>query len=80
MLSEPVKYEWKNLSATISVDGNCFPKCYGLVRRNGKSFYRNYKRPLKNGGLSLIEIYEKKMSDIAEGTRRSLIERLYSDA
>lgn len=48
-------YEWQQLYATVST-GEGKP-VYGRVNRGGRTFFRRYKTPLKNGkGLTLMDI------------------------
>ena len=75
-----IKYDWKQMGASISVDANAFPRTYGIVRRNGKVFYRNYKRPLKNGGLSFLDMYEKKRTAYYDNLVERLNQTVFIDA
>ena len=49
--------EFKEYSQSFTVEDG--PKQYGKVMRNGKVFYRNYNRTLKNGkGFSALDLFK----------------------
>lgn len=56
----------------------CFPKCYGLVHRGERVFFRNYGRELKNGkGLSFLDILEEKRKNVSKNIDEYLKEKLW---
>lgn len=58
-------WKWKNVSATISVSEHDLPRTFGTMRRNGKLYFRNYKRTLKNAmGLNLADIIAIRSAEV----------------
>jgi len=64
---------WKSICGNVEIDKSHLIKEYGIVKRNGKTFYRNYHRKLKSDGLSLIDLLNKKIQktkkDISDALR-----------
>jgi len=52
--------EPREISVSIALDRCLHQKQYGKVRRNGKTFTRNYGRELKNGkGLDFSDLVQE---------------------
>ncbi|OPY82492.1 MAG: hypothetical protein A4E65_00792 [Syntrophorhabdus sp. PtaU1.Bin153] len=66
-------YEWKTYGASITVPDHGLNQ-YGLVHRKGAIHIRNYRRPLKKGGMTMSDLvafyYEREL--------RSVIKQLYA--
>jgi hypothetical protein len=58
-----VKYIPKTYSKCIQVVKG--EPAYGKVQRGGKVFFRNYRRPIKNG-LSQAEVFSKRVKESQE--------------
>jgi hypothetical protein len=57
------EFKHKQVSFTVAVETSLKDRTFGKVVRNGKTHWRNYHRPLKNGkGLSRID----RMAEIVE--------------
>lgn len=66
-------YDVKHYTVGFTVKVEPQDLTYGRVTRNGKTYWRNYHRPLKNGrGFSLLDI----MTLNAEATRRKMVEQM----
>ena len=63
-MMENAQYDWKNLSATVTVEHG--PRVYGYFHRNGKTFIRRYRHVLKNGkGKSSLDLFIEKTEDLS---------------
>ena len=51
-------FDWKTYASTITIPKADLLPYFGPVMRGGKTFYRNYHRPIK-GGLTLVDLIRK---------------------
>lgn len=68
-----MKYEWQDYSIGIQIPNNQI-NCYGKVYRNGKTYYRNYKRELKiKEKYNIINLINEKIN-IAKSKLNNVLE------
>ncbi len=67
----------KSYSVSIQVERG--PACYGRVKRCGRVFYRNYRRPVR-GGVTFVDLLDEKMRIARQTNLDMLSRRLFGGA
>jgi len=69
-------YDWKFKSVSIFIEDH--EKVYGVVnRKDGSSYMRKYRKPIKNG-LSLADVIERKWKAYMNTIIKDIKEKVYA--
>lgn len=68
------QYAWRTQAITFTAAEG--PKCYKTYRRAGKTFWRNYRRPVP-GGVSFLQRFAAALDDEAARQRAYLTRGIF---
>lgn len=73
-------FGWKPHVVSVKINKSQEIKSYGHVCRNGKLFFRNYRRELKNGkGLSLFDLIDIRLKKAQKEVQIKISNLLFED-
>lgn len=69
--------EYQNIGVSFSLQHSKFMMCFKSYKRNGKTFWRNYKRNVK-GGISILDFMALRRAEAERAMIVGIAQNVYS--